>query len=60
MASKETSCAASVVPKIWPVSSFGKNPVGITTNNQAVASATANDVIKVAKRWRMTVCNVRS
>ena len=30
IASKEMSCDASVMQKIWPVSSSGKNPFGIT------------------------------
>ncbi len=59
-ASKEMSCAASVMPKTWPVSSSGKNPLGITTNRARVATSTASDTLSVASRWRMTVCKLRS
>ncbi len=37
MASNEMPCAASVVTKIAPMSSLGRNPVGMILNRNAVS-----------------------
>ena len=41
MAGKEVSSAASVVTWIWPMSSSGKKPLGMTCSNQPVATKVA-------------------
>ena len=52
IAGNETSSAASVLMRSWPMSSSGKKPFGIATNSHAVAPKVAKATISTAKRWR--------
>ena len=49
IASNEMSCAASTKPKIWPLSSEGRNPLGIFTNRNPVATTMARNAAMVAR-----------
>ena len=50
----ETSCAASMMPMIIPLSCVGKNPFGICQNRTPVSAMVAKNDISVTKRWRST------
>ena len=56
----ETSCAASMMPLIRPVSCVGKKPFGIATNSTPVSAMVAKNVIRVTKRWRSTRSSPRA
>jgi len=43
------SCAASTKPKIWPLSSDGRNPFGIFANRNPVATTIARNTAIVAR-----------
>ncbi len=60
IASNEVSCAASVMQKIWPVSSSGKKPFGIHTNKNTVATNVASAMPSVTRRCAIAVRKVRS
>ena len=46
--------------KICPVSSLGKNPLGIFSNKTAVAASNTADTASVARWCRSTALSVRS
>ena len=59
MWANEESCAPSVTAMIRPISSFGKNPLGIMTNSTPVAVTVARNTISVMKRKRSATSRVR-
>jgi len=50
MASNEMSCAASVKAKIWPVSSVGMKPFGMSTKSHAVSTNVRSITAIVVRR----------
>ena len=46
------SSAASVVMRIWPMSSSGKKPFGMVTNSHAVATKVSSATSSTTPRWR--------
>ena len=52
IAGNEVSSAASVLTLIWPMSSSGKKPLGITTNSQAVSTKVNKATVSTTHRWR--------
>ena len=60
IARKETSCVASAMPRITPVSWIGKNPFGMIRKSSTVATRVPTATISVS-RWRAsTQTSVRS
>ncbi len=60
IASNETSCAASVMAMMMPVSCGGKNPLGMMTNSTPVVARMAKNTISVMNRNRSAMSSVRS
>ena len=60
MRANDTSGAASETPRMSPVSSMGKKPLGTIIPSQAVSAIVPTVVTSVAKRWRSTHFRVRS
>ncbi len=52
MSSNEIPCAASVKPKIWPVSWLGMNPLGIIESSAMVATCTTPVRTMMVRRCR--------
>jgi len=59
MASKDTSSAASVVTWIWPMSSSGKKPLGITMTIHTVAANVAAATSNTHLEWPKAASSVR-
>ncbi len=47
--SNEMPCCASVIAKIWPRSSLGRNPVGMTWKSTPVTTSRATDTARVSR-----------
>ncbi len=60
MPAGETSSAASVTPRISPVSCSGKKPFGITTNSNPVSATVPSITIRVTNRCRTALTRMRS
>ncbi len=60
ISSKETSCAASLMPMNSPVSCVGKKPFGITMKSPTLVATVAMKTISVTKRNRRATSSVRS
>ena len=60
MAGNEMSWPASVVTESCPISSTGKNPLGISIASQTEPATVASIVTRVTRRWRSTHCSARS
>ena len=60
ISANETSCAASVKAKIWPVSSVGMKPVGRMRAIHTVSTAITTAMETVGSLWRMATRRVRS
>ena len=60
MPAGEMSCAASVTPRMSPVSCSGKKPFGMITNSQTVSATVPSMTISVTKRCRSATTKARS
>jgi hypothetical protein len=59
IAGNEMSSDASVVTVIWPMSSCGKKPFGMSTNSHAVATTVSSATKPTAQRWRSAASRLR-
>ncbi len=60
IARKETSCEASEMPRITPVSWIGKNPLGMNRKSRIVATRVPAATSSVSGWWSSTQTSVRS
>ena len=60
MESKEMPCCAMVMPKIKPLSSLGRNPLGMRMKSQTVTAMMPRENTKVMNRCRKTFCKLQS
>ena len=59
MSSNEVSSDASVDTLIWPMSSSGKNPLGMATNMAQVPANVSRATINTTIRWRRARSRLR-
>jgi hypothetical protein len=59
IASKEMSCDASVLTRIWPMSSSGKKPLGMVAAIHRVSSRLPTATAPISQRWRSAQSSVR-